>query len=178
MGPLARPKSRDASRRRPDVWSKREESKFELHPEQLPVIANSKVNRFGPPVVGASLGEEVGMALGLFEGKSVGRDEGEVLGESVELEEGEVLVESVEFEEGEVLGETDEFDEGEVLGDAESVWRRLSDLSARLVPVTSTILAPVTERNWESQTCSPILLYAYTETSSSAFFSLLEILSA
>ena len=75
------------------------------------------------------------MAFGPDEGESDGRQEGEVLGESVE------------FEEGEVLGESLEFEEGEVLGDAESVWRRRSDLSARLVPVTSTILALVTERN-------------------------------
>jgi hypothetical protein len=73
--------------------------------------------------------------------------EGEVIGESVEFEEGEVLGESVEFEEGEVLGESVEFEEGEVLEDAESVWRRRSDFSARLMPVPSTISAPAKERN-------------------------------
>ena len=72
-----------------------------------------------------------------------GPDEGEVLGR----EEGEVLGDSLGREEGEVLGDSLEFEEGEVLGDAESVWRRRSDLSARLVPVTSKILALVTERN-------------------------------
>ena len=65
-----------------------------------------------------------------------------------------------------------------MLGDADSVWRRRSDLSARLVRVSLTTLAPVTERNRGSQTCSPMLLYAYTTTSSSAFFSSIEILSA
>ena len=76
------------------------------------------------------------MAVGSDEGESVRREGGEVPGESVGYEEGEVLTESVECE------------DGEVLGDAESIWRRRSGLSVRLaLPVTSTILALVTERH-------------------------------
>jgi hypothetical protein len=97
---LAPPRTRDASRRRPDTSSNRRDWNPDPHPEQLPNVLKRKVNRSGPPVVGASLGEGVGMALGPDEGEPVGREEGEVLGESVGREEGEVLGESVGREEG------------------------------------------------------------------------------